>query len=763
MTQPTSMKLVDDADPHGGDFWADVPGGGLEKPRVAAGGGSRKPADPLEQVKRLVRGRIPALIVACSAGAFLGGFLGWNSSEPEWRAQGTVFVSPNLPSLLATRDSSLGDYKGFMRQAAFSIKEKPTIAERAIETPAWQEVKTKLSPNGFRSKVEASFPDTGYNLRIHFTHDDPRVAEAGARATIMAFEEQFYDERNLVSQTVIENKRRVLADERERLVELTNEVDAIARGYDGDRDLGGYTERLRERVDGGRRTLEQLKLDRDRALRLKAEAAKLRPEQLSVADERLREFLRRRDSLQSDIARFSRFYGERSRAVRELQVELDSLNDQIEQRAEQVREFFYGTMPSLADGLQENVAVTDLYIEGLEARIDRLTQVVFDLDENLKVATNDRSDLERNKIEQKRSRNVIEMLEEDVKKEIEQGILEANLGSDGRGWVIPTLPQEGAAFAVNDKRFETALGGTIIGAGFPAGLILLLGLLDKRIRYSDDAGDLANEISGINGQTVPVLGVLPDLPNRLSDPNQASIAAHCVHQIRTILQIHHAVPLAGGDDAGEEPRAFALTSAARDDGKTSLALALGLSYAGSGCRTLLIDTDLRTGGLSKRLEVEGDEGVLDAIVGDDLLGATCETEVPNLAVLPIGNAKGGKAGVFSPAAVRQMLRHAKRHFDVILLDCGPILGSIEATPVASAADASIMVVCRNQDKTLVRRAVKHLEAANAHVAGLVYNKAAPADFERSVAGMNYRDTAPVVKSKPASKSLASRPTKGRAA
>ena len=193
---------------------------------------------------------------------------------------------------------------------------------------------------------------------------------------------------------------------------------------------------------------------------------------------------------------------------------------------------------------------------------------------------------------------------------------------------------------------------------------------------------------------------------------------------------------------GEEPRAFALTSAARDDGKTSLALALGLSYAGSGCRTLLVDTDLRTGGLSKRLEVEGDEGVLDAVVGEDLLSATCETEVPNLAVLPIGNARGGKAGVFSPAAVRSMLRQAKRHFDVILLDCGPILGSIEATPVASAADASILVVCRGQDKTLVRRAAKHLEHANAHVAGIVYNKANPADFERSVAGMNYRDAAP---------------------
>ncbi|MEM7809015.1 MAG: CpsD/CapB family tyrosine-protein kinase, partial [Planctomycetota bacterium] len=232
---------------------------------------------------------------------------------------------------------------------------------------------------------------------------------------------------------------------------------------------------------------------------------------------------------------------------------------------------------------------------------------------------------------------------------------------------------------------------------------------------------------------------LPNLPDRLSDPNQASIAAHCVHQIRTILQIHHAVPLSGSDGATEEPRSFAVTSAGRGEGKTSLALALGLSYAASGCRTLLVDTDLRSGGLSRRLDVQGDEGILDALLGGDLLQATCETEVANLAVLPIGNAKGSRAGVFSPVAVRQMLRQAKRNFDVILLDCGPILGSIEATPVASAADATILCITRGQAKPMVSKAAKHLGHVGGVVAGLVYNRAGSADFERSVAGMNYRD------------------------
>src|SRR5690606_24212038 len=79
-----------------------------------------------------------------------------------------------------------------------------------------------------------------------------------------------------------------------------------------------------------------------------------------------------------------------------------------------------------------------------------------------------------------------------------------------------------------DNRMKYGILGAMAGGGVPVGLILLLGLLDRRFRYSDEA---------IVGPTAPLLGILPKLPRRLRDPEQASIAAHCVHQIRTLLQI----------------------------------------------------------------------------------------------------------------------------------------------------------------------------------------------------------------------------------
>src|SRR5690606_11974682 len=80
-----------------------------------------------------------------------------------------------------------------------------------------------------------------------------------------------------------------------------------------------------------------------------------------------------------------------------------------------------------------------------------------------------------------------------------------------------------------DKRVQTGLVGFVGGGAIPMALLLLIGLLDTRYRYSDDTDE---SMAG-----VPLLGILPNLPDLLTDPEQAAVAAHCVHQIRTMLQI----------------------------------------------------------------------------------------------------------------------------------------------------------------------------------------------------------------------------------
>jgi hypothetical protein len=73
-----------------------------------------------------------------------------------------------------------------------------------------------------------------------------------------------------------------------------------------------------------------------------------------------------------------------------------------------------------------------------------------------------------------------------------------------------------------------------------------------------------------------------------------------------------------------------------------------------------------------------------------------------------------------------------------MIDTGPILGSIEASLVCAAVDGVVLAVARGQQRPMVEKALSHLAAIGARLAGVVFNRAQANDFERSISGMSIR-------------------------
>ena len=240
-------------------------------------------------------------------------------------------------------------------------------------------------------------------------------------------------------------------------------------------------------------------------------------------------------------------------------------------------------------------------------------------------------------------------------------------------------------------------------------------------RYSDEANDgVAN---------APLLGILPRLPEELADPEQAAVAAHCIHQIRIMLQV------------GPNPdrrRVFMVTSTATGDGKTSLTMALGLSFAASGSKTLVVDCDMVGQGLTHRLKAQNVPGLLETLQTGTLRGHVRKTATKGMYVLPIGNAHSVDAGCLSPSTIKRLLTACCEHFDIIVIDTGPILGSLEASAVATEVDGVIMAVARGQQQPMVERAIRHLRSIGANIFGIVFNRAEQRDFQRSVSSTSIR-------------------------
>jgi cellulose biosynthesis protein BcsQ len=167
-------------------------------------------------------------------------------------------------------------------------------------------------------------------------------------------------------------------------------------------------------------------------------------------------------------------------------------------------------------------------------------------------------------------------------------------------------------------------------------------------------------------------------------------------------------------------------------------MALGLSYAASGSRTLVIDCDMVGQGLSNRLKANATEGLLEALHAGTLAGRVKKTTTPNLYILPIGNAERAHASAISPPGIRKLLVEARKIFDVIIVDTGPILGSLEAQVVSAAADSVILTIARGQQQPLVQKALRMLGQINAQVAGMVFNRAQQKDFENSVTSSSFK-------------------------
>ena len=104
----------------------------------------------------------------------------------------------------------------------------------------------------------------------------------------------------------------------------------------------------------------------------------------------------------------------------------------------------------------------------------------------------------------------------------------------------------------------------------------------------------------------------------------------------------------------------------------------------------------------------------------------------------MGNVGARHVGQVSIREVQRIFREAREKYDVILVDTGPLLGSLEASIVAAMADEVILVVARGQQRPLIDKTFSRLVEVGARVTGIVFNRAAQEDIERSEYSTSYQ-------------------------
>ncbi len=171
------------------------------------------------------------------------------------------------------------------------------------------------------------------------------------------------------------------------------------------------------------------------------------------------------------------------------------------------------------------------------------------------------------------------------------------------------------------------------------------------------------------------------------------------------------------------PRTIMITSAVPAEGKTTTAVNMAVTMADRGMRVVVMDTDLRRPNVHKVLKMERGPGLADVLRGDTELSSVVRpTRIKNLWILSSGRVPPNPSELIGSESMKQVMDRLSQEFDLIICDAPSILVVTDPVLMATHVDTVILVVSVERAKReTVQRARKLMDAAKAHISGVVLN------------------------------------------
>jgi Mrp family chromosome partitioning ATPase/LPS O-antigen subunit length determinant protein (WzzB/FepE family) len=270
-------------------------------------------------------------------------------------------------------------------------------------------------------------------------------------------------------------------------------------------------------------------------------------------------------------------------------------------------------------------------------------------------------------------------------------------------------PPRVPVFDSSPNAARTLLLSTIAGVLLGVGVSLVREGSERGFRT---AGQVRRELG------IPCLALLPAADARVGDDPARSEALSAVK-----LALDQAI-------GTSRPKLVGFAPAAAGDGATATARDFAALLAGGGATTLLLDADLRDGGLTAELDLAGQPGFADTVSGGDVAPVEGRS---GLSILPAGNDRSAAAAAVALGTpqVGEALARAAVPFDFAVVDLPPLDRFVDARAMARHLDGLVIVARWRRTE---RRQLRALLAADRDLrqrtVGVILNRAAPAAADR---------------------------------
>lgn len=542
-------------------------------------------------------------------------------------------------------------------------------------------------------RLKVTRPPNTYLMRVTYRANNPRLAADVANAIAASYMKHAFDSRDRAFEQVSDSIRSELSTLKARMEKSTANLAQFEKELNMvDPEKGSTIQTAR---------LQQLNEEYTRAQadRLKKEAVvKAMQDSSGVAaaeaaghDQELDQALDRLDVAQQQFAAVRAIYGPNYSEYRKAKEQVDELEKNVKDLTSTAADRAKAEYQQ-ALGNEERLAAvvhsTKTEVDGLSARALQYEQMKSQADSDKKLY----EDLERR------------TAEADINNEFQDAVVQV---------AAPALPADKKVFPNIPLNVSLAfLLSTILSVVW----VVAADAVDVTL---SDPEDVARRLD------VQVLGVIPATRDLMSAasfahedaPPKASTAEAMDRFQESIRGLRTSIGLANLD---RPVRSLLVTSAQPDEGKSTTAANLALSFAQVGKRVLLLDADLRAPSVHKHFETVSETGLSDVLAGRLSWHEVMVRIKPyDLYVIPAGPVSARAADMFVQNA-GDLFDEVCRKFDIVIVDSPPLLGFAESHLLAYMADGVVLVAkAETTSGKTVSKALDALIRDRANIMGLV--------------------------------------------
>ena len=412
--------------------------------------------------------------------------------------------------------------------------------------------------------------------------------------------------------------------------------------------------------------------------------------------------------LKSQLAQATSEYGPQYPAVIQLGNQLAQVEKSLQKEIADIQERFH-TDYQVSAGTEKQ----------MRAAFDQQKQMAYDMSEGL-----DQYGILKREVESNND------LYDDLQKKLnEAGVLASLKAATVDVIDLATLPTK----PIEPDIPLVLVLSIIFGLGAGVGLAFAAESLDNLIRSTEEFESLT---------TIPLFGIIPHVNiERTKRTGQEGATDAKASQNASIVSLQRpnsqpaeafralrtALQLASADTP---PKTVLIASAVPEDGKTTVSTNLAAVFSQRPERVLLVDSDLRRGTISNRLNILKNFGLSGSLtgVGNWRNAVVALPQVPNLFVLQSGFRPPNPAELLGSTQMRKLLEEWSAEFDRVIIDSPPILLVTDAVLIAQWIDVVLLVSRIGvTPRAGFRRAAELLQTGEAKMVGMVVNDIGTSD------------------------------------